>query len=331
MGAIKTLADIIFISRPVLWIPVWAFALFGYSRGLIAKGDPIHLFAFSPEHIHALLGMLIFSGSVGCVYVLNQIADYEVDKSNEGFSLLGHGNVSRKAAWVSMIAFGCLSVIIPVFEKPALCLFSVAAIIIGVMYSFKPFFLSGRPAADFITNAVGFGIVAFGAGWYCSGAHGWGGEFWKSAAPYFLLMCGGSISSTLPDIAGDAGHGKRTTAVFLGAANAHLLAAGCIALAVLCAVIEKDLIALICAAASLPLYVVYVFHKTQKLMEATYKVGGVLCMICAACLFPAFAGAAILVFLLTMGYFRIRFGVQYPSLLPAGEIHRQPEQKNSFV
>jgi len=141
-------------------------------------------------------------------------------------------------------------------------------------------------------------------------------EFIQNALPYFLLMCAGSISSTLPDYKGDIEDNKVTTAVALGIIPAHSLAMVLLITAFIAGFIQNDIIAVICAVASLPAYILFYVFKNDLLMEATYKIGGVLCMLAAFIALPLFIPIAFIVFLATWLYFRIRHGIAYPSLKP---------------
>jgi 4-hydroxybenzoate polyprenyltransferase len=319
--ALVVFLDMVFVTRPVLWIPVWGFGLLGYGRSLAVRGWPGRVSWWRVVTVEHFAWMMVFSCSVGAVYAMNQLADEEVDGANPGFALLPHGGVGRKTAWWAVLLFGLASVVLPLADgRMLLGALAITAVALGAVYSFRPVRLGGRPVLDFASNAAGYGIIAFGAGWHLAGG-GLGMPFWVSATPYVLLMCGGSISSTLPDVEGDRRSGKTTTAVLLGRAGAHRLAAVCVVAALAAALVTGDMVATVCAAAGLPFYVLYAFVRRDWVMEATYKVGGTAVMLAAAAFCPAFAVLALAVTLGTRVYFRRRFGVGYPSLLPASHAH----------
>lgn len=309
--------DIFFLLRPVVLIPVWGFALFGYFHGCGGNiaGIPE---LWRESNVSLFLWIVVFSISAGSVYVLNQIADIEVDKKNGGFPLLANGIVSRRDAWIAAGIAAVISIALPVFYgHPAIGFLSAATIIIGIAYSFRPLFFSGRPFFDFLSNAIGFGIIAFGSGWCLAGGKLSDPGFLAAALPYFLLMCAGSISSTIPDITGDREGGKFTTAVVLGEKKAHMFAFVFVMAASVYSLAAKDTIASICAIAALPFYLLFILFPKKAFAEATYKAGGALCMAAAACILPVFIPCALGVFLATLIYFRLRHGISYPSLLPA--------------
>jgi 4-hydroxybenzoate polyprenyltransferase len=312
----RKLTDLFFTLRPVILIPVWGFSIFGYYRAI--NINPLKLpqywFSTSPS---IYVAFLFFSISVGVVYVMNQLADIEVDKKNGGLPLIASGVVSVKSAWILCGICTVITIILPLFTPfKMLALFSATTILIGYIYSFRPFFFSGRLLFDFLSNATGYGVIAFGVGWYLGGRTLFSGDFLYASLPYFLLMCAGSINSTIPDIDGDSAEGKNTTAVRLGAKHAHLVSTFILILACVSALLQKDLLASCCATLSLPFYFLYIIKQKNIFMEATYKVGGALCMMCAFLVMPVFIPISLCIFFCTRIYFRLRHAVEYPSMVP---------------
>jgi len=310
MKTVIHIIDLFFLTRPVVIAPVWGFCAFGMYR----YNDKLFLF---PD-VTCYLLILLYSMSVGAVYVINQIADYEVDRSNAGFPLLVRGNIPMKSAWACAVVCAVVSIVGPlVMGNKQVALLSAIAIIAGCIYSCKPFSLSGRPFLDFLTNAFE-ALLAFAAGWCVLGGGLSDPMLYRYAAPYFLLMCAGSIGSTLPDISGDRAHGKITTAVRFGPRGANIIALACLALTVPAAILlSTDVLALCCAAMALPLYIIYAVRPTAAAMEMTYKIGGALTMIAAALAAPLILPAGIFIFFITWLYFRKRHNISYPSLTPS--------------
>lgn len=129
-------------------------------------------------------------------------------------------------------------------------------------------------------------------------------------------MGAGSISSTLPDYDGDRMDTKNTTAVVLGKKTSHILAMILLITAGITGLLMQDTVALVCAAAPVPFYIGYLVRQNSFFMEATYKIGGALCMVAAFMAMPFFIPLALIVFSATWLYFRIRHGISYPSLVP---------------
>jgi 4-hydroxybenzoate polyprenyltransferase len=309
-------ADAVFLARPLLMIPVWGYCAFGYFSGLSSLHG-FHLTAAWKTPFASAIWMLVFSCSVGAVYVINQVADRQVDAMNAGIPLLAKGNIPLRLAWAAAAILALASLLIPLAKRPVVSLFSGMSLAVGLIYCIKPFYFSGRFILDFLSNAVGFALIAFGVGWHLSGA-AFGVGFFISSAPYFLLMCAGSISSTLPDTEGDRTFGKKTTAVMIGVQNAHLVASLFIAAGLAVSIILHDWVAVVCAVFAVPFYSAYFIRKTVRVMESTYKIGGLIMMLAAAAVFPYLVFASLLSLFATIAYFRLRFHVWYPSLVPAG-------------
>lgn len=309
--------DLLFLTRPILLVPVWGFCAFGYRCGIHQTGNPSPLCSMNiPVSVYG--SIFIFSLSVAAVYILNQIADIEVDKKNGGLPLLASGKVALPPAWISAGVLTLLSILIPLISAHyPLALLSSLSILLGTLYSFKPAFFSGKPVLDFVSNALGYGVIAFGVGWYLSGSSfSHLSPFISSSLPYFLLMCAGSISSTLPDREADKSEHKNTTAVVAGNQIANMLALIILIASLILSLFQKDYIAAICSITPLPLYIGYSIKPNQFFMESTYKTGGALAMICAALVLPLMLPAGIIVFVSTLLYFRLQHNVHYPSLIP---------------
>jgi 4-hydroxybenzoate polyprenyltransferase len=314
---ILALLDAVCITRPVVLIPVWGFALLGLDRGHAAGGG-------AAVGIWTAVWIGVFSLSVAAVYVVNQVADLDADAVNDGFPLLTKGGVSRRLAATTAAVCAAASTALPLLRLPMLSALAGAALAVGAVYCLKPLRLSGRPVLDFLANAVGYGGIAFGVGWVLSGAPTglFTGRFAQAALPYVLLMCAGSISSTIPDMPGDAAAGKRTTAVVFGRMPAHCLALAMLVAGGVAGHLAGDVQSVVCAALVVPLYLAYLVAPQPALCEATYKVGGAILMLVAVVRFPLFGAAGLIVLLATRMYFRFRHKVNYPAILPARPISK---------
>ena len=308
---IKFLFDLFFITRPVVLVPVWGFAFFGLR---ISSNSNV----FSFPNIEILSQILFFSLSVASVYVINQIVDRKVDEVNGGFPLLIKTGISNKMAWFWAVILAVLSIILPIFTGfPKIAILSVLSLLIGIFYCFPPFSFSGRPILDFLSNALGYGTIAFAAGWILGGGE-INNNFLFAMLPYFFMMAGGSISSTLPDFDGDKVNKKITTSVFFGKRTAHFIAIFCVILSIYSAFYVQDLVAFSASAIALFFYILYtLIPRSQKLMEACYKVGGGISMLIIGAFYPILIIWGGVIVLASILYFRIFYGVLYPSLLPA--------------
>lgn len=315
MKTLKFLLDLFFITRPVVLIPVWGFALFGYKISSHTNN------LFQTIELSAALQILFFSLSVASIYVLNQIADRKVDADNAGFPLLLKSEICDKTAWILAAILAILSIILPFFcEYKTVSLLSLASILLGTAYCFAPFSFSGKPILDFLSNALGYGTIAFSVGWILGGKE-INFEFLYAMLPYFWMMAGGSISSVLPDYDGDKANKKITTAVYFGKKNAHFIASGCIVLSIVSAYCQKDFAAFCASSIAIVFYILYaIFPRNEKLMEACYKVGGAVSMLIIGLFFPVLIICGLVIAAASVLYFRIFYKVSYPSLLPTKNI-----------
>jgi len=302
------IGDLFFALRPVLLIPVWGFSLFGYAAAT-GYGAPYDV-SFPDFGI-----MLLFSLVVASVYVCNQIADRKTDALNDGYALLANSVIGLKtASFLAIISAaigisGCFLVSVPIG------ILSLLGLLLGLVYSFKPTYFTGRPVADFLSNSIGWGYIAFGVGYVLADPEFSLTGLLRDGLPYVLMMAAGSISSTIPDIKGDKKTGKITTAVKLGARAAHLLAMVFLFAAVALGFAFDQHFAVLSSIAAIPFYVAYALIVRRGLQEATYKVGGAISMLCAAYVYMPFAVVSLLLFALTWLYFKLRFGVAYPTLV----------------
>ncbi|HMA77425.1 MAG TPA: hypothetical protein VKO43_08955, partial [Candidatus Krumholzibacteriaceae bacterium] len=73
--------DYIFLTRPIILIPVWTFFLLGayHATDIAEKSMRNHLL---------LCGILSFTALIGAVYIINQITDKETDLANNKLFLI---------------------------------------------------------------------------------------------------------------------------------------------------------------------------------------------------------------------------------------------------
>jgi 1,4-dihydroxy-2-naphthoate octaprenyltransferase len=128
------------------------------------------------------------------------------------------------------------------------------------------------------------------------------------------------VNTTIVDIEGDKRAGDITTAVFLKEGASYIVSTVLMAGAIAVSVIRRDLVCLIPAALSFPLFVYTAAHYllkqevARKLTIASFRLPGVLFTIMALILFPWY-GIFLVVLLAVMRiYYKTRFGMTYPTL-----------------
>lgn len=315
MKNIVKLVDLLMVTRPIVLIPVWGFSSLGFIEAILKKNSIIIKKTWETTNSFLYINILMFSLSVASVYVMNQLADIEADKKNGGLPLIASGIVSEKSAkWIIFFTTIIPLTFFAIFKEFILLCAVIITLFIGYIYSFRPLRFSGRPFLDFLSNALGYGIIAFGVGYTLGGKNLFNKEFLFASLPYFFLMAAGSISSTIPDYEGDAADNKKTTAVTLGILPSHTLALFFLLVSLSIAFIKKDLIVLLSGFPAIPFYIGYYFKRKRFFLEATYKIGGAICVLVSFVGLPFFFIISTIVFIITFLYFRICHGTTYPSL-----------------
>lgn len=262
----------------------------------------------------AIIALLMLTFSVAGTYILNQLVDLETDRRNGGLPLLAKAGVSLKLAIAENIVISLVPLAYALFAGGPLARLLVFAALLNILYNVRPFYFTGRPFLDFLSNAAGFGLVAFGMGWAaCNGnrmVHL--GGFFGQALPYTLLMVAGSINSTIPDEPGDRKTGKTTTVVLLGAQKANLISTGAVIAALLIATRHQDPVAVLTASLSIPFFIRYAFTHELRHGLFTFQICGSFLLFLTAVVFPWFFVWGLITYLLTRLYFRLRHGIDYP-------------------
>jgi 4-hydroxybenzoate polyprenyltransferase len=302
------LLDYLFILRPLILIPAWNFLLIG---NYIARGQS----GLTPELV---LGFVIFTCIMGGTYILNQIMDRETDRINRKLFLLSEGYISVKAAYGEMICLWVVGLGLSFMVNNMFLLFVVISLVMGIMYSVRPFKLKGRPILDTLANGIGYGMVNFGVGWLLFRDFEW--VMFYRFIPYFLSICAVFINTTVVDMQGDAKAHERTTALLLGERAATTLSTLIMLAAIIMSAVLRDIVCLIPAAVSLPLFLYVVFHTYSKgtvhrrMTIASFRLPGLLFTIIAAVLYPPYFAVLIIVFIGMRLYYKHRFNMIYPSL-----------------
>jgi 4-hydroxybenzoate polyprenyltransferase len=302
------LFDFFFILRPLILIPVWDFFLIGcfWARGIRGFTGTM------------ILGLAIYTMVMGGVYILNQIMDEETDRINRKLFLISGGHVSVRTATLYMSSLWLVSVILSYRFGLAFMIFIALSLILGVCYSLPPVRLKGKPVADTLANSIGYGMINFGLGWLVFKGFSWGIAL--LFLPYFLSIAAVFINTALVDMEGDRQAGDRTTAVFLGKALSHVISTLFMAAAVIASALRKDLICLIPAAVSLPLFIfasLYYFVRNRihrKLTILSFRLPGLLFTLVTGYLYPLYLLFLTLLLIAMRVYYKKRFGMNYPTL-----------------
>ena len=257
--------------------------------------------------------LCLYSMLAGAVYIINQITDKETDLANNKLYLIADGYVKLPVIKLEAVLLLIASIVAAVvwFHRSWAYLGLIAvSTVLGVIYSVRPFRLKSKPILDLVSNAIGYGGIAFLLGWAATTTLNT--EALQRAIPYIFCVGAAFVNTTLPDLKGDLVHGDRTTGVVLGVRRSCQLSLFLLVIAILSAWIVKDAVALISGLVSVPFFVyMNIVPKRQAIILATRV--GILVLSFVACMlippyFILFAGTLLFV----RWYYSARFGIAYP-------------------
>lgn len=299
--------DYLFILRPLILIPCWNFLLIGTYLAQQKRG-------FTPD---ILLGLVIYTALMGGVYILNQITDRESDRINKKLFLLSEGYVPVRYAYIEMILLWVVAILLALKFSYLFLIFIGISLLLGVLYSLPPVKLKGKPLLDTLSNGFGYGVINFAVGWLL--VRSFDMAMFIKFVPYFLSISAVFINTTIVDIEGDRKAGEKTTAIFLGKQVSFICSTVLMAAAILTAYMMKDLVCLIPAALSFPLFVygaVYSLlrnEQNRKLTIASFRLPGLLFTLVTVYLFPLYSIVLLVVFFGMRLYYKKRFRINYPT------------------
>jgi 4-hydroxybenzoate polyprenyltransferase len=316
MALIKVF-DHVFLTRPVLFFPIWTVFLAGLVQSQRSGQDGLDWpglqgYLFSPVFWSAFVTLTFL---MAASFIINQFTDMKSDRENDKLFLLANGLVSTRAALIETLLLIGLGLFLALLAGlPLLVLALILFLITGVGYSLAPFAAKDRPLAGLLVNVLG-GLGTFLIGWQVGLPPKTGAVV--AAVPYMLAIGAVYLLTTIADRSGDALAGKRTFAVQYGPGQTIGLALVLELAACICAALLSDPVILIPALAALPLFVMARRSATIKsTVVASRSAILILCGAVVLC-FPAYLALLFAVFLAAKWYYQRRFNLNYPSLTPA--------------
>ncbi|HAD81079.1 MAG: hypothetical protein A2509_07870 [Candidatus Edwardsbacteria bacterium RIFOXYD12_FULL_50_11] len=299
------LLDYLFVLRPILLVPAWTMLLVGYFR---AQG---HLAVSLKLPGEFWLAMLIYSGLMGAVYIINQIFDVETDRLNKKLFLVAEGYVNKTAIIIESIILFLTAIFIG-FWKFSILFGVIITLsgILGLLYSVPPFKFKAKPFLDMLANGLGYGLLAFAAGWLSAGRDN--ANLWLFSMPYVLAVSAVYLNTTIPDHNSDKATGNITTGVFIGIKVTRWLALALMLGSLLLSIHFKDHLCLAASGAALPLFVMAVISGNMKWTMLSYQAGSLMLVVLSGMLFPIYIPILIATFLALKFYHKWRFGMDYP-------------------
>ncbi|OQX56441.1 MAG: hypothetical protein B5M53_01425 [Candidatus Cloacimonas sp. 4484_209] len=307
--------DLLFLLRPPMLIPVWTFFLAGYWRANSRFGA--HLVIFAKENLfpnsNFWISFVSYSLLLGSIYIVNQIVDRETDRLNNKLFLIPLKIVSVRLAVILSILFFAISFFIIIRFNVLYLIFYFLSLFIGLCYSLPPMRFKGRAIIDIISNAIGYGVLAFGIGWFTS--KDFSLKLILFSLPYFFATASVFAISTILDEKGDRKDGAHTTAVKFGSATTRRIGFFSLILSLISAIFLKDVLMIITATLSLPLAYFAMIKEDRKFLTLFMRGGSYILIILIGLLFPWYLILLVFIYIISKFYYRYRFGINYPELL----------------
>jgi 4-hydroxybenzoate polyprenyltransferase len=296
-----TILDYIFLTRPVLFPPVWTIALLGtVAAGLLTI----------PWWRWALL-LIQQACVVGAVYVVNQIFDVESDRANRKLFFLSEGIITIRSAWVFTVVLNFTALAIAAYFGTAYLALTIAGVILGVAYSAGPHAWKNLPLMGLLANVIGHGFIVHASG--IAFAQGSIQAHWIRSLAYGLAVGGVYLATTVADVPGDRRSGKRTLAVALGGKSTMQLATVLVVAAIALSLWQGDWYLSIAGLCALPVFFWPALTGGDHWAPRAAKAAVAALTIAAAVSYPWYLVVLLAGFFGTRLFFRWRFDLSYPT------------------
>lgn len=311
------IGDYVFVTRPLILIPVWSFFILGTRTG--RRGAP----APAPDDA-ALYGFVCLSAIMICAYLINQVFDQESDRRNEKGHYLTRGIFGVRTVVALALAFFVVASLsfqnTASLQRPPL----VAALVLALVYSLPPIRLCARPLLDLAANAVGYGGLAFVAGHLAVGTSPTAGA--AQSIPYVLLVGATFLHTTILDVDGDRVSGKTTSSVLMGVCASAWLALALAVAGTAWALAMTwrgygDPLPAMLLALTLPAFALGAAAlgrtpvdaaRRAKVSSGTVQFATLVVTVAAAAIEPRYLALILPIVVAARYYYRARFGVTYP-------------------
>ena len=306
--------DLFFLLRPTVLIPVWTILLMAYITTV-----PLVPFRNNTPPPHYLLMMILFTLLLGAIYVVNQVVDKKSDSINNKLFILPQGLVSAPIAllFAGLLTTVSLYGVFTHFSVEIGTIF-VVAMALGILYNSAPFNLRSRPIGGLIANVLGHGVLTYFVGWIIlyqpnsSREYGYG---------LFLALASGFangavyLTSTIPDIKGDAMVNKKTFSVVFGVNRTSYVAFIFVLLSLAFSFFlsYNSWVFIVPALLSSLLFYRLLRNPGVK-SSSTFVLPVALLGLFVAVFVPLYSGVVIVVVAMSRVYYKKRFNYTYPSL-----------------
>mmetsp|Transcript_10340 Transcript_10340/g.11074 ORF Transcript_10340/g.11074 Transcript_10340/m.11074 type:complete len:397 (+) Transcript_10340:85-1275(+) len=194
----------------------------GTIRALVDTPGAISSANWSIMLPRAVVGMTALLLGNAFIVGINQIYDEEIDKMNKPFLPVASGEMSKRVAWIAVLASGIVGpILVNTFFPPILFQLYCIGIFLGGIYSVPPFRTKKNPILAGLTIAIvrGF-LLNFGV--YYAVTEALGVPFgWSPKVSFIARFMTGfatviAVTKDLPDVEGDKAYQIDTLATRLG-------------------------------------------------------------------------------------------------------------------
>ncbi len=300
--------DFFFLMRPILFIPLWAPMFLGFAAGYEIPSFGIN-FLLTPLF---WINLASYTLLMGAVYVVNQIFDKDSDLVNNKLFLIPYEIIEVNWAWIFAGILVLLSFVIAIiFSTFDFIMVLIISLILGALYSIPPFQFKARPFIDALSNGIGYGMVAYLAGW--AGATPITLSALLYSLPLFFFVTAIFLNTTVPDITGDKKAGLKTTGVYLGKKGTNIVADVFMLYALVTAFVFMDIHILISSIVGIILFTIAIFDETDYMSKVSYRISSFVFILTVALKFPMFLLLNIVIYAVLRLYYEKRFNYRYPT------------------
>lgn len=320
MKKILSIFDYVFILKPVNLFPVWAVFLAGHYLEGELHAAPVNPGDVVRQPVDNVLWVgLAVTLLVGALFVLHQVMDRQ-SRHRDSLPLIAPGRLTPKAAFIeaAVLLIAGLAVGFAFSLKIGLVLFALV-LLAGYFYSFAPFRLKDKPIAALLITGVA-ALAIFCAGWFINGHMS--REIFIYAVPYICALMSFHVYASLPEgDEKDYEEDEKTTFALRFGLPATVYVGLLFELAsMVTAFVMQDELIFYPTFFSLPFYVwaAISVNKAEMVRAVKYPI----LMLALTMCFKwgivhsgnAFVYFIIAVYVLSKLYYRLRFGVDYPTL-----------------
>lgn len=304
--------DYFFVLRPTLFFPVWTIALAGlWSQNRFGETVQQLSYSLNETGLYIVAYLFLYTLLMGGTFLLNQLEDVETDRLNHKLFLIADGEINKKNALIETILISIVPILVFFFFRIDLAIVLIVSfLVMGWMYSSKPFVLKNKPIGGIAANLLG-GYIVFSFGWMIFGQ--FSAKMLLHATPYVLGMLAVYFLTTLPDREGDKQADKITIAVKY---DVKFVLYGAVLLdlfAIIVGMFLRDWVVLFPTVLILPFFINSAIKKTDAEVLRTNKIAALFLSLTICVRFPFYLLIITGLFFFSRWYYKARFNMNYPS------------------